>query len=99
MSIESVMPSSQLILCRPLQSIEATSNEYLGLISFRVDWLDLLAVQGTLKSLLCLHGRVEDSGTGRQAVKGMVLLQLVSQGCCNKCHKLGGFEQQKFLLA
>ena len=64
-----------------------------------MDWLDLLAVQGTLKSLLCLHGRVEDSGAGRQAVKGMVLLQLVSQGCCNKCHKLGGFEQQKFLLA
>ena len=75
------------------------SDEYLGLISFRMDWLDLLAVQGTLKSLLCLHGRVEDSGAGRQAVKGMVLLQLVSQGCCNKCHKLGGFEQQKFLLA
>ena len=31
------------------------SNEYLGLISFRVDWLDLLAVQGTLKSLLQHH--------------------------------------------
>ena len=29
-----------------------TSNEYSGLISFRIDWLDLLAVQGTLKSLL-----------------------------------------------
>ena len=28
------------------------SNEYVGLISFRMDWLDLLAVQGTLKSLL-----------------------------------------------
>ena len=32
------------------------SNEYLGLISFRIDWLDLLAVQGTLKSLLQHHG-------------------------------------------
>ena len=32
------------------------SNEYLGLISFRMDWLDLLAVQGTLKSLLQHHG-------------------------------------------
>ena len=32
------------------------SNEYSGLISFRVDWLDLLAVQGTPKSLLQLHG-------------------------------------------
>ena len=31
------------------------SNEHLGLISFRIDWLDLLAVQGTLKSLLQLH--------------------------------------------
>ena len=33
----------------------STSNEYLGLISFRMDWLDLLAVQGTLKSLLQCH--------------------------------------------
>ena len=81
MSIESVMPSSHLILCRPLlllpqipPSIRVFSNEstlrmrwpkywsfsfsislskeHPGLISFRVDWLDLLAVQGTLKSLL-----------------------------------------------
>ena len=80
MSIESVMPSSHLILCHPLLllppippsirvfSNESTlhmrwpkywsfsfsilpSNEYPGLISFRMDWLDLLAVQGTLKSL------------------------------------------------
>ena len=80
-SIESVMPSNHLILCRPLLllppifpssrifSIESVlpirwpkywsfsfsispSNEYSGLISFRMDWLDLLAVQGTLKSLL-----------------------------------------------
>ena len=84
LSIESVMPSSHLILCRPLLllpsifssirvfSNESTlcmrwpeywrfsfsinpSNEYPGLISFRVDWLDLLAVQGTLKSLLQHH--------------------------------------------
>ena len=33
----------------------SSSNEYLGLISFRIDWLDLLAVQGTLKSLLQPH--------------------------------------------
>src|SRR5574337_1318397 len=80
MSIESVMPSNQLILCRPLllpsifPSIRVFSNEsvlhmrwpkywsfsfsispskeYSGLNSFRMDWLDLLAVQGTLKSLL-----------------------------------------------
>ena len=79
-SIESVMPSSHLILCRPLfllppipPSIRVFSNEstlhmrwpkywyfsfsiipskYPGLISFRMDWLDLLAAQGTLKSLL-----------------------------------------------
>ena len=84
MSIESVMPSSHLILCRPLLhlppippsirvfSIESTlrirwpkywsfsfsispSNEYPGLISFRMDWLEILAVQGTLKSLLQHH--------------------------------------------
>ena len=84
MSIESVMPSSHLILCCPLPllppilpsirvfSNESTlhirwpkywsfsfsispSNEYLGLISFRIDWLDLLAVQWTLKSLLQHH--------------------------------------------
>ena len=84
MSIESVMPSNHLILCRPLllpPSIFPTirvfsnesvlrirwpkywsfsfsispSNEYSGLISFRMDWLDLLAVQGTLKSLLQHH--------------------------------------------
>ena len=84
MSIESVMPSNHLILCRPLLllpsifpsirvfSNESTlhirwpkywsfsfsikpSNEYSGLISFRMDWLDLLAVQGILKSLLQHH--------------------------------------------
>ena len=84
MPIESVMPSSHLILCRPLlllppipPSIRVFSNgsilrmrwpkywgfsfsispsyEYSGLNSFRMDWLDLLAVQGTLKSLLQHH--------------------------------------------
>ena len=70
MSIESVMPSSHLILCRSLlllpsifASIRVFSNEsafcircgHPGLISFRMDWLDLLAVQGTLKSLLQHH--------------------------------------------
>ena len=84
MSIELVMPSSHLILYRPLlllpsifPSIRVFSNESVlcirwpkywsfsfnigpssecsGLISFRMDWLDLLVVQGTLKSLLQLH--------------------------------------------
>ena len=78
---KSVMPSSHLILCRPLLLLPpipasirvfsnesvlrirwpkywsfsfsiSPSNEYSGLISFRMDWLDLLAVQETLKSLL-----------------------------------------------
>ena len=82
--IESVVPSSHLILCRPLllllpvsSSIRvlsnestlcmrwpkywsfsfsiSTSSEHPGLLSFRMDWLDLLAVQGTLKSLLQHH--------------------------------------------
>ena len=84
MSIESVMPSSHLILCRPFLLLSAIppsirvfsnestlhmrwpkylsfsfsispSNEHPGLISFRMDWLDLLAVQGTLKSLIQHH--------------------------------------------
>ena len=82
-SIESVMLSNHLILCRPLllpsilpqirvfsnESILhikwpkywsfsfsiSPSNEYPGLISFRMDWLDLLVVQGSLKSLLQHH--------------------------------------------
>ena len=62
MSIELVMPSNRLILCHPLlllpsvfPSIRVFSNEYSGLISFRIGWLDILAVQGTLKSLLQHH--------------------------------------------
>ena len=83
-SIESVMPSNHLILCRPLFLLPSIfpnirvfsnesalrirwpkywsfsfnispSNEHPRLISFRMDWLDLLAVQGTLKSLLQHH--------------------------------------------
>ena len=96
MSIESVMPSSHLILCRPLYllppippSIRVISNESAlcmrwpkywsfsfsiipskdipGLISFRMDWLDLLAVQGTLKSLL------------QQLIYNVVLISTVQQ--------------------
>ena len=84
MSIESVMPSNHLILCRPLLLLSSIfpstrvfsnesalcirwpkywsfsfsispSKEHPGLISFRTDWLDLLVVQGTLKSLLQHH--------------------------------------------
>ena len=59
MSIKSVMPSNHPILCHPrlllpliLPIIRVFSNEYSGLISFRIDWFDLLAIQGTPKSLL-----------------------------------------------
>ena len=84
MSIESVMPSNHLMLCRPLlllpsifPSIRVFSNESVlhirwpkywsfsfnispsnecsGLISFRIDWLDLFSAQGTLKSLIQYH--------------------------------------------
>ena len=84
MSIQSVMPSNHLILCRPLLLLPSIfpsirvfsnesalrirwpkywsfsfyispSNEHPGLISFKMDWSDLLAVQGTLKSLLQHH--------------------------------------------
>ena len=83
-SIESVIPSNYLILCRPLLLLPSIfpsikvfsnesvlcirwpkywsfsfsispSNEYSGLISFRIEWFDLLAVEGTLKSLLQHH--------------------------------------------
>ena len=50
-------PISQLFVCQPKYwsfSI-ISSNEYSGLISFRIDWFDFLAVQGTLKSLLQHH--------------------------------------------
>ena len=86
-SIESVMPSSHIILCRPLLFLPlippsirvfssesalcirwpkywnfsfnvSPSNEHPGLISFRMDWLDLLAVQGSLKSLLQHHSSI-----------------------------------------
>ena len=89
MSIESVMPSNHLILCRPLLLLPSIfpsirvlsnelallirwpkywsfsfsispSNEYSGLISFRMGWLDVLAIQGTLKSLLQHHSSKAD---------------------------------------
>ena len=44
------------------------SNEYSGLISFRIDWFDLLAVQGTLKSLLQHHSSSKNTGVGCQAL-------------------------------
>ena len=92
MSTELMMPSSHLILCRPLLLLPpippsirvfsnkstlrmrwpkywsfsfsiSPSNEYSGLISFRMDWLDLLAVQGTLNSLLQHHSSKASTST------------------------------------
>ena len=99
MSIKSVMPSSHLILCRPLLPLppipprirvfsnESTlrmrwpkywsfcfsispSNEHPRLISFRMHWLDLLAVQGTLKSLLQHHS--SKASLVKQAIKRQI---------------------------
>ena len=47
--------SNESVLCIKWPKYWSPSNEYSGLISFRIDWLDLLAVQGTLKSLLQYH--------------------------------------------
>ena len=103
MSIESVMTSKYLILCRPLLLLPLIfpsisvfsnesalhircpkywsfsfsinpSNEHPGLTSFRMDWLDLLAVQGTLKSLLQHHSS-KASILGRSA---FFIVQLTS---------------------
>ena len=55
-SNESVISSHQVAKVLQFQRQHQSFNEYSGLISFRMDWLDLLAVQGTLKSLLQHHG-------------------------------------------
>ena len=101
------MPSSCLILCRPLllrpsifPSIRVFSNEsllcirwpkywsfsfsispsheYSGLISFRIDWSDLLAVQGTLKSLFLHHGS-----------KASILRRPLELQCCDGLERMG----------
>ena len=99
-SIESVMPSSYLILCRPLllppipPSIRIFSNEsalrmrwpkywifsfsispfkeHPGLIFFRMDWLDLLAVQGILKSLFQHHSSNASRTTGEKEFNKLI---------------------------
>ena len=115
-SIKSVMPSSHLILCRPLFllppippsirvfSSESTlcmrwpkywsfsfsiipSKEHPGLISFRMDWLDLLAVQGTLKSLLQHHSS-KASILLREAYKSMITKFCWLSELCDKLLKI-----------
>ena len=103
MSIESVMPSNHLILCRPLLLLPSIipstrifsnesvlrirqpkcwsfsfsinpSNEYSGMISSTMNWLDLLAVQGTLKSFLQHHSsKVSNLYCSRQLVRYLIL--------------------------
>ena len=114
MSIESVMPSNHLILCRPFfllpsvfpsirvfsnesvlrsrwpedQSFRfniSPSNEHSGLINFRIDWLDLLAVQGTLKSILQHHS----SKTSILQHSAFFIVQLTSIHYSWKNHSLG----------
>ena len=103
MSIESVMPSNHLILCRPLLLLSvfpsirvfsnksvlhirwpkywsfsfsiSPSNGYSRLISFTIDWFDLLVVQGTLNSLLLLHHSSKTSILWRSAFYMVQLLQ------------------------
>ena len=106
MSIESVMPSNHLILCRPLLLLPSIfpsirvfpnesvlcirwpkywsfsfsispSNEYSELMSFRMDWCDLLAAQGTLKSFLQHHSsKASNSYIHRLELKIIPLLLL-----------------------
>ena len=103
MSIEVVIPSNLLILCRPILLLPSffpsirvfskesvlhirwpkycsfsfsisPSNEYSGLISFRIDWFDLLAVQGTLDSLL--HHYISKESILQRSAFFMVQLSL-----------------------
>ena len=111
MCIKSVMPSSHLILWRPLLllppiplSIRVFSNESAlrmrwpkywsfsfsiipspGLISFRMDWLDLLAVQGTFKCLLQHHSLKATVRTGHGTTDRFQIGKGVRQGCFY-CH-------------
>ena len=113
MSIESVIPSSYLILCHPLLLLPSIfpsirvfsngsalrirwpkywsfsfnispSNEHSGLISFRMDWLDLLAVQGTLTGLI--HLTASWSYCGDQIMILFSVLQSVR--FLKSCHTL-----------
>ena len=117
MSIELVMPSNHLILCRPLllppsifPSFRVFSNEsalhmrwpkywrfsfsispsseHPGLISFRMDWLDLLAVQGTLKSLLQHHSSKASLLRCSAFLMGPLshLCMTTADLCCVPCH-------------
>ena len=104
-SIESVMPSSHLILCHPLLLLPSIfpsirvfsdesvllirwpkywsfsfsmslSNEESGLISFTMDWLDLFAVQGTLKSLLQHHSSISINSSALSFLYGPTLTSI-----------------------
>ena len=106
MSIELVMPSNHLVLCRPLLLLPSIfpsirvfssewvlhirwqpmywsfifsispSNEYSGLISFRIDWFDFLAVQGTLKSLLQHYSAKSINSSALSFLYGSILTSI-----------------------
>ena len=114
MSIEFMMPSNHLILCRPLLLLPSIlpstnksvlcirwpkywsfsfsispSNEYSGLISFRMDWFDLFAVQGTLKSLLQQISTIWASRGRQMSVSPLARSKdAQSPPCCVPCQHL-----------
>ena len=119
MSIESVMPSNHLLLCRSIRLLPSIissirvfsndsalhirwpkywsfsfnispSNEYSGVISFRMDWLDLLAIQGTLKSLL-QHRSPKASILRRSAFFIVQLSHVLGQ-----IHKLNQWKSEEY---
>ena len=106
MSIELVMPSNQLILCRPLLLLPSIfpsirvfsnesalrirwpkylsfscsispSNEYSGMTSFQIDWLELLAVQGTLK--VFSNTTVHLMSTGQSSFKNLDIKHIMKR--------------------
>ena len=119
MSIESVMPSNHLILCRPLLLLPSIfpsirvlsnesvlhirwpeywrfgfsispSNEHPGLISFRMDWLDLLAVPGTLRTPLQPHFESVCSVTSEfppRALPGGMVAETLHVHCRKQGHR------------
>ena len=125
MSIESVMPSNNLVPCHPLLLLPSIfprirvfsnelalhirwpeywsfsfsislSNEYLGLISFRIDWFDLLAAQGTLKSLL-QHQHWKAS-IFQHSANSRVQLTSVHDYCKSHSFDYAGFLSAKWCL-
>ena len=93
--------SNESVLCimwpkyRSFSFSFSPSNEHSGLISFRMDWLDLLAIQGTLNSLLQHHSSKAsilwcsaffiENKTGHQLLKGFLFIPIPQKGNTKKC--------------